>query len=77
MLNIQIPDHLTSTCQVYDHICETIHAHIPKSIVVLCQLDEKLNRSYVYNITGLNFGLLNKLNAILGFKFSMAVVWVW
>ncbi|PZX17286.1 phospho-acceptor domain-containing protein [Breznakibacter xylanolyticus] len=66
MTEIHIPDCLHTTAQVYDHISDTIRAFIPKSIVIISQLDEKLNRSYVYNLTGLNMGLVNKLNAILG-----------
>lgn len=66
MLKFHFPDTFTSTSQVYDHISETIHEFIPKAVVIVTQLDEKLNRSYVYSLTGLNNGLINKLNAILG-----------
>lgn len=66
MVQLNIPNDLTTTSQLYDFIGKTIHDYIPKSVVVLNQLDEKLNRSYVYSLTGLNSGLFNKLNSILG-----------
>lgn len=59
-------DCLKTTGEVYDFVGRTLAAKIPKSVVIVTQLDEKLNKAYVYGFYGLQMPWFNKLISVLG-----------
>lgn len=57
---------LRSTNEVYNMLVQVIVERLPKSIVVVNQLDVKLHQTYVYKVAGLKQTWINKLISILG-----------
>lgn len=55
-----------STSDLYDFLGKTLSTRIPKSIVIVVQLDMTQNMGYVIGFYGINLSRYNKLISILG-----------
>jgi len=57
---------LTTLEEAYSALGEHLHQKLPRSIIVLIQLDEKRDLGYVNNIIGVKRYILNKVTNLLG-----------
>jgi signal transduction histidine kinase len=59
-------DNLNTTSDIYEFLGTTLAARIPKSVIIVVQLDVTLKAGYVFGFYGLNMPWFNKLISVLG-----------